>query len=311
MLKASIVITTKNRKEELRQCLASCLEQRPPVEVLVIDDGSTDGTSALVAQEFPAVRLIRFDVSEGLIAQRNRGAQFAGGELIFSLDDDAVFSTPDIVRTTIEEFQHPRVGAVAIPRKQIENGIQSRDLDRSPDPTHIYACCSYAGCAHAVRRDLFLRLGGYRKMFTYGCEENEFGVRLLNAGYIVRVGNADSILHSLSPIRNRAKQVFHNVRGTLLWKWSFVPGSLLPLQLAGVIVNSLACGLRRNGYLFSRVKGLLAGLIGCVQERRARNPISLAAYKLFREMGRRGAMPLDEVSRRMGWETCPEDRASI
>jgi hypothetical protein len=41
------------------------------------------------------------------------------------------------------------------------------------------------------------------------------------------------------------------------------------------------------------------------QERRARNPISLAAYKLFREMGRRGAMPLDAVARRMGWKDMP------
>ncbi len=305
MLKASIVIATKNRKNELRRCLASCLAQQPPVEVLLIDDGSTDGTATMVAEEFPSVRLVRHEVSEGYIAQRNRGAQLAVGDLIFSLDDDAVLSSPDIVRVTIGEFQHPRVGAVAIPRKEIINGIASCDLDRAPDQHAIYACCSYVGCGHAVRRDLFLRLGGYQEFFHYSGEEIGFCVRLLNAGYIVRLGNASAVLHYPSLVRNRTKQIYHNARSTVLLKWSFVPWFWLPWQLAGTIVNSLVQGVLREGYLLSRAKGLCVGLIDCAREYHGRNPVSFPIYKLFRELGRRKAMPLEVIACRLRWTDPP------
>jgi succinoglycan biosynthesis protein ExoO len=72
--KASVVITTRNRKEDLCKAIESALGQTGvAVEVIVVDDGSTDGTSDLVAKRFPAVRLVRFDMSRGYIVQRNYG----------------------------------------------------------------------------------------------------------------------------------------------------------------------------------------------------------------------------------------------
>jgi glycosyltransferase involved in cell wall biosynthesis len=52
---ASVVISTKNRKDELRNAITSCLSQSVPVEVVVFDDGSENGTSEVVRQDFPQV----------------------------------------------------------------------------------------------------------------------------------------------------------------------------------------------------------------------------------------------------------------
>ena len=133
-MRASVVITTKNRRDELSAAIASALTQSAQPEVLVIDDGSTDGTSDMVRADFPAVRLERSTKSLGLIVQRNRAARLASGEIIFSLDDDAEFSTPGVVEQTLEDFDDPRIGAVAIPHVDMLTGHgvnQSRETGRS------------------------------------------------------------------------------------------------------------------------------------------------------------------------------------
>jgi glycosyltransferase involved in cell wall biosynthesis len=114
-MKASVVIVTKNRKDDLRRAIASATRQTELVEIIIIDDGSSDGTADMVTSEFPQVRLEQAAVSLGYIAQRNRGASICSGDIIFSIDDDAEFSTASVVGQTLQAFSHDRVAAVAIP----------------------------------------------------------------------------------------------------------------------------------------------------------------------------------------------------
>lgn len=74
----------------------SCVEQTGVLETVIIDNGSTDGTSEMVAEEFPDVRVVRNEKSTGYIVVRNTGANVAQGCIIFSIDD-AVFTSPGVV----------------------------------------------------------------------------------------------------------------------------------------------------------------------------------------------------------------------
>jgi hypothetical protein len=69
----------------------------------------------MVQRDFPEVRLVTCEKSGGYILRRNEAAKLAKGAVIFSIDDDAVFSSPRTVEQTISEFDLPNVGAVAIP----------------------------------------------------------------------------------------------------------------------------------------------------------------------------------------------------
>jgi glycosyltransferase involved in cell wall biosynthesis len=92
----SVVIPTRNRRRLLALALASVLEQRDVrLEVIVIDEASSDGTSAMISSiDDPRVHLVRHDTPRGKSAARNRGIAEARAEWIAFLDDDDIWS-PD------------------------------------------------------------------------------------------------------------------------------------------------------------------------------------------------------------------------
>src|SRR5262245_20418497 len=92
--RATIIISSKNRADDLRRTVTSSLQQSVNLEVLVLDDGSTDDTSDVIRNEFPHVKLHRFEQSLGYIVRRNQGASLASAPIVFSIDDDAIFSSP-------------------------------------------------------------------------------------------------------------------------------------------------------------------------------------------------------------------------
>jgi len=197
---ATIVITSKDRRDDLREALHTALAQTADVEVLVIDDGSTDGTSEMVRQEFPQVRLERSEQSLGLVEQRNRAAHLARGPIIVSIDDDARLISPRTVEQTLRDFDDARIGAVAIPFLDIRQSPDPRQV--APDAVDRWCANVYVGTAHALRRDVFLALGGYRGEFRHMTEEYDLCLRLYGSGHVVRLGRADLLHHLESPKRD-------------------------------------------------------------------------------------------------------------
>ena len=291
--KASIVITTKDRRDDLRQALASSFAQSVPVEVIVVDDGSTDGTAELVRQEFPATRLQISEVSRGYIVARNHAARMASTPFIFSIDDDAVFSTPRVVEQTLTEFSDPRVGAVAIP--YIEPNKSGELNQRAPDESAIFVTNDYIGTSHALRRETFLKLGGYRECLIHQGEEGDFCLRLLDAGYVTRLGCSDPIHHFESPKRDLRRMDVHGRRNDVLFAWHNVPMPYLPIHLAATSSNGLLSGIRL-GRPWRMLRGTVAGYRACFARWRHRAPVGAAVYRLNRRLKKRGPIRLDELA---------------
>jgi glycosyltransferase involved in cell wall biosynthesis len=291
-LTASLVITTRNRRDELRTALRSAAQQVRLLEIIVIDDGSTDGTADMVRAEFPNVIVHRREDSRGLIVRRNDGARLATGDVLFSIDDDAAFSTPHVVEQTVREFDDPRIGAVAIP--YLEPNTDNCLRQKAPDRKGVWITDTFIGTAHALRRDIFLNLCGYREELVHQGEETDYCIRMLDAGFCVRLGTGDPIYHYESPRRDFRRMDFFGRRNDILFAWHNVPLARLPVHLVATTMNGLRTGVR-TGRLLRMLLGTTAGYRDSISNYRVRNPVSSRIYCLNRRLKKRGPVTLESV----------------
>lgn len=280
-MKASVVVTTRNRKDDLRIALLSAIDQSVNPEIIVIDDGSTDGTDQMMQNEFPFVLYKRFQESKGYIVRRNESASFATGDVIFSIDDDAEFSTPYVMEQSLNELSESLVGAVAIP--YIEPHKLDVLLQKAPDQEGVWCIDRFIGTAHAVRRDLFLKLGGYRENLIHQGEEGDFCIRMLDSGFFVRLGNSDPIIHHESPKRSYERMDYYGCRNSILFLWQNAPLPLLPLYMLGTTWNCLKWTLI-PARLMTRIKGLCSGFLSSFKAQR--KPVSIETFRLWRSLGK-------------------------
>ena len=220
-LSVSVIIPTFNGGTGLHPTLVSLQHQtQRPVEIIIVDDGSTDDTRA-TAERARALGLVNMVICHGTRCGRsaaiNAAARFASGDLLMTVDADTVLETTAIERLATV-FRDPRVagasGNIAImnERESIWTGLQSVEYLMSIsagrsvlDIVGAIACLS--GACSVYRREIFLQRGG---LDVGPGEDLEFTLRLRRLGYVVRfVPNAwvetDGPVAGVALLRQRAR----------------------------------------------------------------------------------------------------------
>lgn len=174
----SVVIPTFNRKVILGKALAALADQTISAdryEVVLIDDGSTDGTDAMVESlDVPYTLIYRRQERSGPAAARNHGVRVANGDLIVFIDSDIVV-TPDFLSAHLESHTDEHV---------IGHGpvIHTDNLDDPTSATMKITDISRAFFATgnvSVRKNHLVEAGLFDEDFVeYGWEDLEFGIRL-------------------------------------------------------------------------------------------------------------------------------------
>lgn len=145
-LALSIVIVNYNTRQLLDDCLASLLAAEGPaggLEIIVVDNASSDGSQALVQEKYPAVKLIASEINRGYSAANNLGVAVANGRYILFLNSDTRVSK-NALRDPVTYLQdHPEVGALTV-RLIYPNGERDPDNHRG-FPTPWNAICHFSG----------------------------------------------------------------------------------------------------------------------------------------------------------------------
>jgi len=196
MARVSIVIPTYNRAHLLGEAIQSALAQsHAGCEVIVVDDGSTDETAALVARFGDAVRYLRQE-NAGVAAARNRGAGVATGDYLHFLDSDDMLHPQAIERLLAVMEAHPEAGlAYGQASAGTADGLPSPLF--VPDGARPAGVCSGArelrhllrrnyihlGAA-LLRRSAWERIGGFNPAFHSICEDWDVWVRAATTGVV-------------------------------------------------------------------------------------------------------------------------------
>jgi hypothetical protein len=116
----------------------------------------------------------------------------------------------------------------------------------------------------------------------------------LNAGFVVRVGDADPIYHFESPIRDKTRLNRLGPRNHVLYCWHNVPMPYLVSHALGTALMALRHSLG-GGYFWSAAQGTLSGVVACLGEWHQRRPVKRSVYRLSRRLKRRQPVRLEEI----------------
>lgn len=124
-MKTSVVVPTYNRSALIEETLAAILSQtRPPNEVIVVDDGSTDDTADIVGRHAPTVRTIRIANSGDLVA-RNTGLRAAVGDLVAFCDSDDIWMPDFLAEMSAQWRTEPALTACYANFRILQDGVLS------------------------------------------------------------------------------------------------------------------------------------------------------------------------------------------
>ncbi|RKS10661.1 GT2 family glycosyltransferase [Nocardiopsis sp. Huas11] len=175
--RVTVVVATRDRRDELRRTLTHLGRLSPPPPVVVVDNGSTDGTGEAVRIEFPGVVLVRHERNLGCAA-RNTGVARARTPYVAFSDDDSWWEDGALEAAADAFDAHPRLGLVAA---AVLVGADGRpdpvnaDLAHSPLPAAEDLpgprVLGFLACAAVVRKSAFVQAGGFDPLLFFGGEE--------------------------------------------------------------------------------------------------------------------------------------------
>ncbi|MEQ6023772.1 glycosyltransferase [Streptomyces salinarius] len=188
----SVIVPAYNEKECIEATLRSLARSTHPVEIVVVDDGSTDGTADIAESlGLPGVRVVR-QANAGKPAALNNGVRHARYDIVVMMDGDTVFE-PDTVRHLVQPFADPSVGAVAGNAKvgnrrtligawQHIEYVMGFNLDRRM--YDLLRCMpTIPGAIGAFRREAVLQVGGMSDDTL--AEDTDITIALHRAGWRV------------------------------------------------------------------------------------------------------------------------------
>ncbi|MBF7090622.1 glycosyltransferase [Flavobacterium sp. ALJ2] len=286
----SILITTKNRKNDLAFTLGKCqhLLDRNDVTFIICDDGSTDGTDIFVREKYPEIQLIRNDKSKGLIYSRNRLMDLVTTEFAISIDDDLHFITQNPLAIIEEAFyKNPKIGLFSF---RIFWNIEEPKIINCAEVSHRIK--SFAGGANVWRMSAWKDIPDYPAWFVFYGEEDFASYQLFKKNWEIHYLPEVLVNHRVD-LKSRKKNKDYSIRSrrSLRSGWYlyflFYPFSAIPKKMAYSIWMQLKTKVFRGDLI--ALKGIILALwdllFSIPKIIKNANRLSIKEYQEYQKLG--------------------------
>ena len=253
----SIIIVTWNRKEEILDALEAIGKQSySNIEVVVVDNGSSDGTIEEIKRLYKSYKLVCLPSNIGCEEGFNVGIVNSTGSILIYLDSDAFFEDEGVQKIVDKFNDNPSLGIVD-PRiyNFFSNSIQNEPKNWPPHDR------IFTGCAVGIRREVIdntgLRPGNY---FIYASEA-DISIRALDFGYKIEHFKDILAYHKESPTKRLSPKFFYyNTRNNIWLIFKHYP--LIPafIELFNLLVINLFLSIKSlsiHYYLLGFLEGLI------------------------------------------------------
>jgi GT2 family glycosyltransferase len=276
----TLVFLAHNRREELRESLRRMTapgQYAGDLELLVVDNASTDGTADMVRSEFPQVNLRVREHNNG-VSGFNDGFALARGDFVLALDDDCYLEPGGLTRS-IQEAEGRRADLVSF-------------RVTTPDGGHVFTDRSYRtgllsfwGCAALIRREVLEVLQGYDPEIFVWANELEFMLRFFDRGFRhLHLPEVEAI-HMKETGRTYRESIGSRQYRINARHFAYIAGKLLrPREAVGALAGRLAFhirdGIRVNPAAFRALPSCMSGFIHGLRRRDpVRNPEISRVYR--------------------------------
>ena len=264
--KISVLILTFNRADKLDRCLRSIWAGTYiPDEVVVVDNGSSDHTSSVVAN-YP-VNYVRLHKNYGCPTGRNIGVQNCSGELVYMLDDDGWLEAEALskaISTFHRMSKKHHLGAVVshVELTAASNVVGKKHTIISKDNTGVTRRKNFSGGASLVCKAAFQESGGYPDDFWGYGEEFDVSLRMHILGYHIYHEPSSIMFHEAIVEKGRINRsfIYLNTRNIIFTVVDYYPLFLVPFAIAWYFFRWLSVSFRmRNTHfvIFGFVEALV------------------------------------------------------
>jgi GT2 family glycosyltransferase len=281
----SVIIPNWNGAHHLPACLDSLAGQRyPHFEVIVVDNGSTDGSLSCLMREYGWVRVLPLGENRGFAPACNLGMRAARGEIVVLLNNDTA-TDPGWLEAVVDTFaRHPEAGAVASKmllyddRSRLHTAGDFYRLDGTPGnrgawqrdegqfdvETPVFSAC---GGSAAYRRSMLDDVGLLDEAFFFSCEDVDLGWRAQLAGWPCMYTPRAVVYHKVSATGGGVTNSYYDGRNFIYLIVKNFPASLLRRHWRDILraqgrITLEALRAWRGEAARARLRGQLAGLLG-------------------------------------------------
>jgi hypothetical protein len=272
----SLVISVWNRKDDLRENLATIRQQTVPADqVIVVDNNSSDGTPEMVIEEFPEVQLIRMPHSDyGACETFNVGFSSAKGDFVGILDDDVILPVTFVEHMVNKFAEEPETTAILSP-KVVEPEMPEWYLTSEAINRERYLS-TFRGCGSMARADAIRKANWYDIRFFIFGNERDLTTRLLNLGFRVKMFPTVEVFHKAPfGMRHGKRSLYYHVRNFWLYAFKYLPWSQVLMFPVRFLMKGLGGKKKSDGGevadavgtigLFDNIKGVKLGWWICIK----------------------------------------------